>query len=55
MQVIGDAQQVSMMPATPTSRDTRIDSLDVLRGVAILGILLMNIIDFGLPDRKSVV
>ena len=38
------------MPATPTSRDTRIDSLDVLRGVAILGILLMNIIDFGLPE-----
>lgn len=28
----------------------RIDSLDVLRGVAILGILLMNIIGFGLPD-----
>lgn len=28
----------------------RIDSLDVLRGIAILGILLMNIIGFGLPD-----
>lgn len=38
------------MPAAPTSRDTRIDSLDVLRGVAILGILLMNVIDFGLPE-----
>lgn len=28
----------------------RIQSLDVLRGVAVLGILLMNIIGFGLPD-----
>jgi uncharacterized protein len=39
-----------MMPATPTSRDARIDSLDVLRGAAILGILLMNIVDFALPE-----
>lgn len=27
----------------------RIDSLDTLRGVAVLGILLMNIVEFGLP------
>ena len=39
-----------MAIAAPTSSDTRIDSLDVLRGVAILGILLMNILDFGLPE-----
>ncbi len=35
--------------AAPMPCDTRLDSLDVLRGVAILGILLMNIIGFGLP------
>jgi uncharacterized protein len=39
-----------MATAIPTSSDSRIDSLDVLRGVAILGILLMNILDFGLPE-----
>ncbi|MGB8694673.1 MAG: DUF418 domain-containing protein [Steroidobacteraceae bacterium] len=39
-----------MATAAPTGRDARIDSLDVLRGVAILGILLLNILDFGLPE-----
>lgn len=33
----------------PVRRSDRIDSLDVMRGVALLGILLMNIIAFGLP------
>jgi uncharacterized protein len=28
----------------------RLDSLDALRGVAVLGILLMNVVSFGLPD-----
>jgi uncharacterized protein len=32
----------------PVSRDNRIESLDVLRGAAILGILLINIVGFGL-------
>ena len=34
--------------AAPTVR--RIESLDVVRGVALFGILLMNITGFGLPD-----
>jgi len=32
----------------PVGSDERINSLDVLRGVALLGILLMNITGFGL-------
>jgi uncharacterized protein len=35
--------------AQPTADRARIDSLDSLRGLAVLGILLMNIIGFGLP------
>lgn len=33
----------------PTTDAARIDSLDALRGVAVLGILLLNIVGFGLP------
>ena len=33
----------------PTAQGERIDSIDVLRGFALLGILLMNILEFGLP------
>ncbi len=33
----------------PVSETRRIDSLDVLRGFAVLGILIMNIQSFGLP------
>ncbi|HZS05509.1 MAG TPA: DUF418 domain-containing protein [Blastocatellia bacterium] len=33
----------------PVESGERISSVDVLRGVALLGILLMNIVDFGLP------
>ena len=33
---------------TPTAEQTRIESLDVLRGFALLGILLLNIVGFGM-------
>ncbi len=36
------------MPAAPVARTERIDSLDILRGIAVFGILLMNISAFGL-------
>jgi uncharacterized protein len=34
---------------TPLDATKRIDSLDVIRGIALLGILLMNINGMGLP------
>lgn len=34
---------------SPLVQTERIESLDILRGIAVLGILLMNIIGFGLP------
>ena len=36
--------------ATPTKRGERIASLDVLRGFALLGILMVNIESFGGPE-----
>lgn len=33
----------------PVQQSERIDSLDTLRGFSLLGILLLNILDFGLP------
>ena len=36
-------------PAGPVQDASRIESLDVLRGFALLGILLINILAFGLP------
>ena len=35
----------------PVAESERIEIVDVIRGVAVLGILLMNIPFFGLPDR----
>jgi uncharacterized protein len=35
---------------TPVSRQQRISSMDVLRGFALLGILIMNVTSFGLPS-----
>ncbi|WP_298236801.1 DUF418 domain-containing protein [uncultured Algibacter sp.] len=37
----------------PTSQKSRINSLDVIRGIALLGILLMNINGMGLPYAYS--
>jgi len=37
----------------PSSVEERISSIDTLRGVAVLGILLVNIISFGLPSAAD--
>lgn len=39
--------------AAPVADKDRILSVDVLRGVAVLGILLINIPEFSMPDRYS--
>lgn len=39
----------STAPVPGGADDGRFESLDVLRGVAVLGILLMNVVGFGLP------
>ena len=39
-----------MQAATPILQNERIDILDSLRGIAVLGILLMNIPYFALPS-----
>lgn len=38
-------------PGSPVAPGERIESLDVVRGFAVLGILLVNILAFGLPFR----
>ena len=40
---------ITRVRAGPVSSADRIESLDVLRGFALLGILLLNIVGFGLP------
>ena len=35
---------------SPTTTNSRIQSLDLLRGIAILGILIMNIQSFAMPS-----
>ncbi len=40
----------SPAPVRPTGEGERIDAIDVLRGVAVLGILAMNIQGFSMPD-----
>lgn len=37
----------------PTDSSSRIESLDIIRGVALLGILYMNILEFGLAGAYS--
>jgi uncharacterized protein len=43
------AQTGVMSTLVPTDRDERIGMLDATRGIAVLGILIMNITGFGLP------
>jgi len=38
----------SLETLTPTAGNQRIDSLDIMRGISLCGILLMNIVGFGL-------
>ncbi len=38
-------------PAAPAGPGARIDALDALRGVAVLGIFVINIIGFSMPDQ----
>ena len=40
--------EASPFQPCPTTEASRIESLDVLRGFALLGILLLNIIGFGM-------
>lgn len=47
---MSQAQNVSAGPIGPVARHERIQSLDVARGVAVLGILLMNIWAFAGPQ-----
>lgn len=44
------SQEINTINAAPVSEDNRITVLDSLRGIAILGILLMNIPGFALPE-----
>lgn len=37
--------------SSPTSDQERIDALDAVRGFAVLGILVMNVVEFALPMR----
>ncbi len=43
-----------MPDAAPIEPKERIEGLDVIRGLALLGILLLNILAFGLPHRAYV-
>ncbi|MEM8896055.1 MAG: DUF418 domain-containing protein, partial [Bacteroidota bacterium] len=44
---------MAQAPLQPTQTSSRIPSLDFLRGVAILGILFINIENFAYPDSWS--
>jgi uncharacterized protein len=50
---VGEAEPpapAAVEPAEPVRAEERVASVDVLRGVALLGILAMNIVSFGWPD-----
>ena len=49
-QIAVASQAGAETPATPVPAPRRIESIDVLRGFALLGILVMNIQSFSMPD-----
>ena len=50
-EVFAGAERQPILPAVaPVRSEERIPALDTIRGFALLGILLMNICSFGLPD-----
>ncbi len=50
MSMQSKSQNIDDQVLAPVSEQQRINSIDVLRGVALLGILLMNIVGMALPD-----
>lgn len=44
------SQPGPLVAATPTADSARLTGLDLIRGVAVLGILVMNAVSFGLAD-----
>ncbi len=48
---VGDAKPLEPIAAAPVETTARLDAVDVLRGVALLGILAMNIVDFAWPSH----
>jgi uncharacterized protein len=47
------SEPITSVTPAPVSQQDRIPILDSLRGIAILGILLMNISGFGLPENQA--
>ena len=47
---LDSTNQESVAELSPVAESHRINSLDVMRGIAVFGILLMNIVGMGLPD-----
>ena len=42
---------MTAVPAGPVQAEERVTSIDVVRGLAVLGILVMNIVEFAWPDE----